>query len=86
MNQVLLEAGRAAGYVGHCEQVVPELAQRVLKNGVVSVREARVDVELFGHLYAPDYLLDGTIKHPAAASYVVKAAHTVGYAADENES
>ena len=83
VNQVLLEAGRAAGYVGHCEQVVPELAQRVLKSGVVSVREARVDVELFGHPYAPDYLLDGTIKHPAAASYVVKAARTVGYAAEE---
>ena len=83
VNNVLVEAGRAAGYTVHCEQVVPELAQRKLKSGVGSIQDARIDVELFGHPYAPDYLLDGTIKHPGAASYVMKAAGEIGYAAEE---
>ena len=33
LNNVLVEAGCAAGYTAHCEQVVPELAQFKLKDG-----------------------------------------------------
>ena len=37
VNNVLAEAGRAAGYTVHCEQVVPELTQFILKDGVASI-------------------------------------------------
>ena len=30
-------------------------------------KEAVLDIELFGHPTAPDLLLDGTVRHPAAA-------------------
>ena len=46
-------------------------------------REARIDVELFGHVTAPDRLLDGTIRRPAASKVVMKAAIEPGYAADQ---
>ena len=45
--------------------------------------EARLDVELFGHAFSADRLLDGTIRHPAAAHIVSRAAHVVGAAAQE---
>ena len=71
INNVIADAGRVAGYTAYCEQVVPELSQvMVLSTGMVKIKEARIDVELFGHAYAPSHLIDGTIKHPAAASYL----------------
>ena len=86
INSVIAEAGRAAGYTAYCEQVVPELCQvMVLSTGVVKVKEARIDVELFGHAYAPSHLVDGTVKHPAAASHVRRASQEIGYTAQEGE-
>lgn len=84
INCVVAEAGRVAGYTAYSEQVVPELCQVVVQTGgVVKIREARVDVELFGHAYAPNYLVDGTVKHPAASTYVHRASQDVGYTAEE---
>ena len=84
LNHILCEAGRVAGYVAHCEQVVPELAQVTTSSeGVAKISEARIDVELFGHPYAPDHLLDGTIKHPGGASHVHNASREIGYTAEE---
>ena len=84
VNDVLVQAGRAAGYVALQEQVIPELMQsQVDSRGVHNFREARIDVELFGHVTAPDRLLDGTIRHPAASKVVTKAAVEPGYAADQ---
>lgn len=51
--------------------------------GDVKIVEARIDVELFGHPYAADHLLDGTIKHPGCATHVQGASKTIGYTADE---
>ena len=40
INNVIAEAGRAAGYTAYCEQVVPELCQvMVLSTGAVKVKE-----------------------------------------------
>ena len=84
LNHILVEAGRAAGYTAFCEQVVPELCQ-VKENdeGNMKIMEARINVELFGHPYAPTHLLDGTIRYPGAASHVVHAAREIGYTAEE---
>ena len=43
--------------------------------------DARLDVELFGHPYAPPRLLDGTVWHPAAKSMLTRASQRVGVAA-----
>ena len=56
---------------------------KVLADGTSLIKEARIDVELFGHPYAPDYVLDGTIRHPAAACYVLQAAQQCGFAVEE---
>ena len=53
----------------------------VIIDGISSITEARVDVELFGHPYAPDHILDGTIRHPGAASHVLNASRERGFAA-----
>ena len=84
LNHVLAEAGRAAGYTAFLEQVVLELCQtKEDTEGNVKMMETRIDVELFGHPYAPSHLLDGTIRHPGAASHLENAAHVVGFAAEE---
>ena len=80
MNHVLAEAAKVAGYTVHIEQVVPELAEIDCRG---RVKEARIDVECFGHAYAPDLLLDGTIRHPAAKCSVVAASKTAGHAAED---
>ena len=73
VNEILLQAGRAAGYVALSEQVILELMQKRTELGEVQkFREARVDVELFGHPIVPDRILDGTVRHPAAANIVKK--------------
>ena len=78
------QAGRVAGYTAHCEQVIPELAQVTTSSeGDVKIVDARIDVELFGHPYAADHLLDGTIKHLGCATHVQGASKTIGYIADE---
>ena len=57
-----MEAGRAAGYSALSEQVVPAFARvKSDANGLISVIDGRIDVELYGHAYAPDHLIDGTV-------------------------
>ena len=82
INDILKQAGKDAGYAALLEQVVPELGlRRRLRSGVEVLEEARLDVELFGHPYAADRLLDGTVRHPAAEHVLAKAAREVGAAA-----
>ena len=70
------------GYAALLEQVVPELGLRKKKrSGREILEEARLDVEFFGHAYASDRLLDGTVRHPAAEHVLTKAAQEVGAAA-----
>ena len=84
LNQILAEAGRAAGYTALLEQVIPELAQvKVHEDGSIVIKDAILDVELFGHPVAPDLLLDGTIRHPCSVSALLPASRDVGYAAEE---
>ena len=84
VNELLAQAGREAGYAGLLEQVVPELGLRQRKrDGRIVLEEARLDVDLFGHATAPDRLLDATVRHPAAAHILRKAARMVGAAAAE---
>ena len=84
LNQILAEAGRAAGYTALLEQVIPELAQvKVLEDGSTVIKDAILDVELFGHPIAPDLLLDGTIRHPCSVSALLPASRDVGYTAEE---
>ena len=84
VNDILAQAGRDAGYAALLEQVVPELGLRKRKrDGRIIFEEARLDVELFGHPTAPDRLLDGTVRHPAARHIVRKAALSVGAAAKD---
>ena len=65
-------------------RVVPELAQvRRDDAGTLVIKKARIDCELFGHAFAPDHLLDGTVRHPATRSSVVNAARDVGYIDEE---
>lgn len=82
INDVLAKAGREAGYASLLEQVVPELAvvKRDQQDGI-SVEEARIDVELFGHPTAPPRLLDGTVRHPGIRSVLAQAAAARGAAA-----
>ena len=47
------------------------------------LEDAFLDVELFGHPYAPDRLLDATVRHAAAKRIVKKAARFRGAAAAE---
>jgi hypothetical protein len=69
------------------EQVVPELGQRKQRrNNQVVLEEAVLDVELFGHPTAPDRLLDGTVRHPAAEHVVDAAARCRGAAAADGVS
>jgi len=51
------------------------------RDGQMEYKEARLDVEMFGHAYAPDRLLDGTVRHPAAQHMVNIAAEHPGAAA-----
>ena len=68
------------------EQVVPDFVRWKRKqDGTQSLEEARVDVELFGHLVAPARYLDGTIRHPITSSSVSKSAQEVGFVAAEGE-
>ena len=84
LNNVLLQVGRAVGYVALEEQVIPEMLQSQKDSkGGVRWKEARVDVELFGHPTAPDRLLDGTIRHPVTVNVVKKAATEPGFAAEQ---
>ena len=84
LNHILAEAGRSAGYAVLEEQVIPELAQvKIASDGAVSIKEARVDVELYGHAFAPDHLLDGTIRHPASTGSLSGTVREVGFAAEE---
>ena len=81
---MLADAGRAAGYSVLLEQVVPEFASITTSDdGSISITEARIDVELFGHAYAPDHLLDGTIRHPVTKNGLLEAARDGGYAAEK---
>ena len=82
INSIISEAGRDAGYAVLEEQVVPELCQSSLQeDGSINVNEARLDIEMFLHPTAPDRLLDGTVRHPAAAAHLEAAAVTAGVAA-----
>ena len=84
VNNVLMEAGRSAGYAVLSEQVIPAFARvKVREDATCAITDGRIDVELFGHAYAPDHLLDGTVRHPGAASVVRVAAREVGHAAEE---
>ena len=47
------------------------------------MEEAVLDVELFGHATAPDRLLDGTVRHPAAGHIIAAAGQELGAAAKE---
>jgi len=83
-NGTLAQAGRDAGYAVLMEQVVPEFGlKRRGRSGRETFEEAILDVEFFGHPTAPDKLLDGTIRHPAASHILDKAAVEVGAAAGE---
>jgi len=67
LNGILAQAGRDAGHAVLLEQVIPELGFKKSRRGGSEVWvEAVLDVELFGHTTAPDRLLDGTVRHPAA--------------------
>ena len=84
LNHVLAEAGRAAGYSTLLEQVVPEFASiKTSEDGSIAIVEARIDVELYGHAYAPDHLLDGTIRHPVTKSHLVEASREGGHSAEK---
>ena len=84
LNGVLAQAGRDAGYAALLEQVVPELGfRRRRRDGREVLEEAVLDVELFGHPSAPDRLLDGTVRHPAAAHILEAASRQPGAAAEE---
>ena len=83
VNNALAQAGRDAGYAALLEQVVPELAVKKHRGGIVVLEDAYLDVELFGHPYAQDRLLDATVRHPAAKRIVNKAARLRGAAAAE---
>ena len=84
MNNILAQAGRDAGHAVLLEQVVPELGFKKSRRGGTEVWvEAVLDVELFGHPTAPDRLLDGTVRHPAAQHIRDAAAVTPGAAAEE---
>ena len=84
-NNTIAQASRDAGYAASLEQVVPELGLRkkTRQSGQVTLEEAFLDVELFGHPTAPDRLLDATVRHPAAKGIVKKAASQRGAAASE---
>ena len=82
VNSVLAEAGHEAGYAVLEEQVVPALCTtKSLADGSFKVIEARLDVELFLHPVAPDRLLDATVRHPTAQTYVRGASTIPGVAA-----
>ena len=84
LNQILIQAGRDAGYAVLAEQVVPDMTKiNIAFDGSVSFEEARLDLEFFGHPVAPNMLLDGTIRHPAAKSMVRRASVEIGFAAEE---
>ncbi|CAK0833046.1 unnamed protein product, partial [Prorocentrum cordatum] len=84
LNGVLAQAGRDAGYSALLEQTVPELGLRKRRrDGREVLEEAVLDVDLFGHPTAPERLLDGTVRHPAAAHILPAAAATPGAAAAE---
>lgn len=84
VNGILARAGREAGYTALLEQVVPELGRRTRKrNGRIVYEEARLDVELFGHAFLPDLLLDATVRHPGALHILPKAAKAVCAAAHD---
>ena len=74
-----------AGYAALLEQVVPDLGirKRSRRGGLIVLEEAFLGVELFGHPYAPDRLLDGTERHPASKGIVKSAAVHCGAAAAE---
>ena len=86
LNNIVAEAGRAAGYVALIEPVIPDFST-VRDNGIDgrTIHEGRIDVELFGHHVAPNRLLDGTIHHPATSSVLSRAAKEVGVAALDGE-
>ena len=64
--------------------MIPKLSHVEISNdGAVSIKETRADVELYGHAFAPDHLLDGTIRHPASTGSLSGAVREVGFAAEE---
>ena len=84
MNNILAQASRDAGYAALMEQAVPEFGLRKRqRNGREVDEEAILDFELFGHAVAPDRLLDGTVRHPAASQVVARSATELGAAASE---
>ena len=86
LNQILADVGRAAGYVALMEQIIPDFG--IVSGDVlsgISIHEARLDVELFGHHVAPNRILDGTIHHPATKTMITRASKEVGVAAIEGE-
>ena len=86
LNNIVADAGRAAGYQVLMEQVVPDFARwKRNRSGELKLEEARLDIELFGHPVAPSRYIDGTIRHPAAKSVVVKSSSCIGHAASEGE-
>lgn len=84
LNQILAEAGRAAGYTAFLERFIPELAQvKVREDGSICIKDTILDVELFGHPVTPDLLFDGAIRHPCSVSALLLAFREIGYAAGE---
>ena len=81
VNDVILQAGREAGYAALSEQVIHEFGRYNCKRGYETFEEGRVDVELFGHPCSPDRFIDGTVWHPAANHIVKKAARESGICA-----
>jgi hypothetical protein len=84
LNNILAQASRDGGYAALMEQAVPEFGLRKRqRHGRVVHEGAVLDVELFGHPLAPDRLLDGTVRHPAASHVISKSATELGAAASE---
>jgi hypothetical protein len=64
------------------EHVVPELGTRKRRrNQQIVLEEAVLDIELFGHPAAPDRLIDGRVRHPAAEHIISTVATSCGAAA-----
>ena len=83
VNHILAEAARASGYTALMEQTIPELVSvKSLADGSVRVTEARLDIELCGHAYAPDHLIDATVRHASTGKSTHAAARVAGHAAE----
>lgn len=75
-NQTLADVGRVAGCQVLMEQVTPELSYN--EDGSVVIKKAQLDCDFFGHAYAPNHIIDGTIRHPSTKSSLAGAMKTIG--------